>query len=82
MQGCVEPARQLGHGPGALDIGGPLRGLVGADVIDGSAVHHMVDVSQLGHGAVRQVQVGRNQVADEGFCPLTPVGGQVFEAAQ
>ena len=74
MQRRVEPARQFDHGAGAFDVGGPLIGLAGGDVVDRRAVHDMVDVAQLGDGLVgTEIRLG--QVADQRFCSFTPLGG-------
>ena len=81
MQRGVQPPRQLDDGAGALDVGGALLGLAGGDVVDRRAVHQVVDVAQLGDGLVGQPELG-GQLADQRFCPFTPLGGEAFEAAQ
>jgi len=68
---------QTDDGAGALDIGGALLGLSGGDVVDRRTVHQMVDPAQLGDGLVGQLQLW--QVADQGFGPFAPLGGEAFE---
>lgn len=80
----AEALRQGDHRAGALDIGGALLGLAGGDVVDCRAVHHVVDLAQLGEHLVAQVQL--RQLGDQRFDPIapliTPRRREPFEAAQ
>ena len=76
----VQPARQLEDGAGALDVGGALLRLTGGEVVDGRTVHQMVYLTQLGDGLLGQPELG--QPADQRLCPVAPLDGQAFEAAQ
>ena len=49
----AQPQRQFDDRADALDIGGPRLGLAGGDVVDRRAVHHVIDVAQLGDALVR-----------------------------
>ena len=72
--------RQLDDGAGALDVGGPLLGLAGGDVVDRRAMHHVVDLAQLGDGLVGQLEF--REVGDQWFYPFVPVHGPAFETPQ
>ena len=83
VQGRVEPTRQADHRAGAIDVRGALRVLGGGEVVDGGAVHHVVDGSELGDRLIGQAEVRRGQVADQRFRALTPGRrGQPFEPRQ
>lgn len=82
VQCGAESTRQSNHGPGPVDVGGPLRGLVDGDVVDRRAVHHVRDIPEVGHIGVGEAEILRGQVSDQGFRALTPVLGQTFEAVQ
>ena len=82
MQRRIEPARQVDDGPGAVDVGRALLGLGGGDVVDRRTVHQVIDVAQLGDGLVGQPEARLGQLADQRFCPLTPLFGQPLEATQ
>ena len=76
----VQPPRQFDDGPGAIDIGGSLLGIISGDVVDRRTVHHMVDPTQLGDGLVGQFEL--RQVTDQWLCSVIPLQGQMFEATQ
>jgi len=83
VQRGVQPHGQLDRGAGAVDVGGTLLGLAGGDgrdVIDRRAVHHVVDLAQLGDGLVGKRQLG--QVPDQWFYPFIPLNGPAFEPPQ
>ncbi len=62
------------HRPGALDVGGALVVLGGGDVVDGGAVHDVVDGAELGDGLVGEPEIGRGEVADQRLSPGRPTG--------
>ena len=86
VQRRAEPARQRDHRPGAVHVRGALRVLGDGDVVDGGAVHHMIDGAELGDGVVGEAEMVRGQVADQCLCPIAPrvvaLGRQPFEPGQ
>ena len=72
VQRRVQPTRERDHRPCAVDVRGALRVLGGGDVVDGGAVHHMVDGAQLADGLVGEPEILRGQVADQRLGPITP----------
>jgi hypothetical protein len=86
VQCGVQPPGQFDDGASALnmgDVGGPLLSLAGGDgraVIDRRAVHHVVDLAQLGDGLVGELEF--RQVFDQRFYSFVPVQGPSFEPPQ
>ena len=85
VQRRAEPTGQCDHRPGAVHVRGALRVLVDGDVVDGGAVHHVIDRAELGDGVVGKAEMVRGQVADQCLGPITPrscLGCQPFEPGQ
>ena len=86
VQRRVEAEGEVDDRPGALDVGGTLVVLGGGHVVDGGAVHDMVDGPQFGDGVVGQPESRGGEVADQRFRSLTPgvipVGGKPLEPAE
>ena len=72
MQRGAEPARERDHRPRSVHIRGALRVLVGGDVVDGGAVHHVTDCAHAGNGVVGEAEIVRCQVADQRPCSVAP----------
>ena len=86
VQRRVEAEGEVDDRPGALDVGGALVVLGGGHVVDGGAVHDMIDGAQFGDGVVGQPEARGGEVADQRFSPLAPgviaVGGEPLEPAE
>ncbi len=53
MQRRVQPAGKGDHRAGAVDVGGPVLGLAGGQIVDSRAVHQVVDGPEIGQGRRR-----------------------------
>jgi hypothetical protein len=82
VQRRIQPDGEVDHRSGAVDVRGPLGVLVDGDVVDRGAVHHVVDVADLGDSVVGDPEVGRGQVADQRFRAVAPLFGEALEPGQ
>jgi hypothetical protein len=82
VQGRVQARRQVRDRSRAVDVGGPLPGVVGGDVVDRRAVHDVVDAPEVGQRLVAEPEIRCGQVADQRFRAVAPLLGEPLEAPE